>query len=123
VDRDAATRNGSLCSARQAATSYACEEIGPAAASSLGESSARGDAAHAPIYVHDAEPEWRRHPIAQFPGNRTAVSLRCAIAAGTGSCAATAWIAGRLVVETHDARWRFSASATAGPLAGSDVAR
>jgi hypothetical protein len=63
--------------------------------------------------------------IAQFPGDRaTRVSLLC-------HCNETrflhrpacAHIAKRLVVETHDARLRFSASATVGPLARSDVAR
>ncbi len=37
MDKDAATRNGSLSSARRAAISYAGEEIGPAAAFTVGE--------------------------------------------------------------------------------------
>jgi hypothetical protein len=64
-------------------------------------------------------------PVAQFPGDRAArVSLLCPRNETRFlHRPACAHIAKRLVVETHDARLRFSASATVGPLAGSDGAR
>jgi hypothetical protein len=63
--------------------------------------------------------------IAQFAVNRAApVSLVCRRNETRFlRRPACAHIAKRLVVETHDARLRFSASATVGPLDGSDVAR
>ena len=125
MDKDAATRNGSLSSARRAAISYAGDEIGPAVCIHLGQSSARGDTARAPVEVHDTETEWRRHPIAKFPGDGAARD--CTVCHRDEerflAPAACAYLAKRLVIETHDARLRCSASATVCPLDGSDVAR
>jgi hypothetical protein len=62
-------------------------------------------------------------PIAQFPVDRAApVSLLRHRNEARFLCRpACPHIAKRLVVETHDARLRFSVSATVGPLDGSDV--
>jgi hypothetical protein len=64
-------------------------------------------------------------PIAHSPGDGAArVSvLRQRNDTGFLRRPACAHIEKRLVVETHDARLRFSASATVRPLAGSDMAR
>jgi hypothetical protein len=61
-------------------------------------------------------------PHGQFPGDRaTRVSLLCHRTKTRFLYPPVcAHVFGRLVAEAHDARWRFSASATVGPLAESD---
>lgn len=64
-------------------------------------------------------------PIAQFAVDAAAaVALSChRNEARFLRPLARSHVAERLVAETHDARWRFSASATVGPLAASVVAK